>query len=42
MAAIGAYRYAEEIPKLIPSMGLNVILNIATPVLMAIGLLIAS
>ncbi|HSR30544.1 MAG TPA: prenyltransferase, partial [Anaerolineae bacterium] len=42
MAAIGAYRYAEDIPELIPSMGFNVILNIATPVLMAIGLLIAS
>jgi 1,4-dihydroxy-2-naphthoate octaprenyltransferase len=39
-AGIGAYRYAENIKKLMPFMGLNVIINIATPVLVAIGLFI--
>lgn len=39
-AAIGAYRYAENIKKLIPFMGLNVVINISTPVLVAIGLFI--
>ena len=42
ITAIGVYRYAEDLPKLIRYMGFNVILNIATPVLMAIGLLLAS
>ena len=37
--SISAYRYADNIEKLMPSMGLNVIINIATPVLVAIGLL---
>jgi 1,4-dihydroxy-2-naphthoate octaprenyltransferase len=37
-AFLGAYRHAEDVEKLIPSMGLNVILNILTPVLVAIGL----
>jgi 1,4-dihydroxy-2-naphthoate octaprenyltransferase len=41
-AAIGVYRYAEDLPNLIRSMGFNVILNIATPILMGVGLLIAS
>jgi 1,4-dihydroxy-2-naphthoate octaprenyltransferase len=39
-AGIGAYRFAENIKKLMPFMGLNVIINIATPVLVAIGLFI--
>jgi 1,4-dihydroxy-2-naphthoate octaprenyltransferase len=39
-AFIGAYRYAQDIEKLIPSMGLNVIINILTPVLVAIGLFV--
>ncbi|MBN1888481.1 MAG: prenyltransferase [Thermoflexales bacterium] len=38
--SVNAYRYAEDIAKLIPAMGLNVIINIATPVLVAVGLLI--
>ncbi|MCK5054261.1 MAG: prenyltransferase [Anaerolineales bacterium] len=38
---VGAYRHAESVEKLVPYMGLNVIINIATPVLVAIGLLIA-
>ena len=39
-AGIGAYRFAEDINKLMPYMGLNVIINIATPVLVAVGLFI--
>lgn len=39
-AFLGAYRNADDIGKLIPSMGLNVLLNILTPVLVAIGLFI--
>ena len=39
--AINVYRYANDVTKLVPFMGLNVILNIATPVLVAIGLLIS-
>ena len=38
----GAYRYADDLEKLAPYMGFNVILNIATPILMAIGLYIAA
>jgi 1,4-dihydroxy-2-naphthoate octaprenyltransferase len=34
---IGVYRQAHEIPKLLPYLGFNVILNLATPVLVAIG-----
>ena len=37
-AAIGAYRYCDETEKLIPSLILNVVINILTPVLVAIGL----
>jgi 1,4-dihydroxy-2-naphthoate octaprenyltransferase len=37
-AIVGAVRHANDIPKLIPSLGLNVILNLATPLLTAIGL----
>lgn len=36
----GVTRYADDIPKLIPYMGRNVIINILTPVLLAIGLFI--
>jgi 1,4-dihydroxy-2-naphthoate octaprenyltransferase len=42
MASIGAYRFAEDLPKLLKYMGFNVLLNIATPILMAIGLFLAS
>lgn len=38
---IGAYRYADDMPKLGPYLGFNVLLNILTPVLMAVGLLVA-
>jgi 1,4-dihydroxy-2-naphthoate octaprenyltransferase len=34
----GAVRYNENIQQLLPSMGLNVLINIATPVLMAVGM----
>jgi len=37
----GAYRHAEDIKKLIPYMGINVIINVATPLLVAIGLFLA-
>jgi 1,4-dihydroxy-2-naphthoate octaprenyltransferase len=37
----GIARYADDIPKLIPFMGMNVMINISTPVLLAVGLFIA-
>jgi 1,4-dihydroxy-2-naphthoate octaprenyltransferase len=39
--AIGAYRHAEDIAKLAPYLGMNVLLNILTPLLVAIGLFVA-
>ena len=39
--AVGAIRYAEQTEKLMPYLGLNVLLNVITPLLLAIGLLIA-
>jgi 1,4-dihydroxy-2-naphthoate octaprenyltransferase len=39
-AASGAYRHADEPAELIPYQGMNVILNIVTPVLVAIGLFV--
>lgn len=39
-AGINAFRYAEDTPRLIPSMGLNVLINLLTPVLVGVGLLI--
>jgi 1,4-dihydroxy-2-naphthoate octaprenyltransferase len=41
IAALGVYRYAENLPALMRHMGFNVLLNITTPVLMAVGLLLA-
>jgi 1,4-dihydroxy-2-naphthoate octaprenyltransferase len=38
---IGAYKYADQMDKLIPYLAQNVILNITMPLLAAIGLLIA-
>jgi 1,4-dihydroxy-2-naphthoate octaprenyltransferase len=38
---LGAYRYAEDLEKLIPYLGFNVLLNIITPLLVGVGLLIA-
>lgn len=40
-AFIGAYRYHADMEKLLPYMGMNVVLNLLTPVLMAAGLFIA-
>ena len=37
---IGAYRHADRIEKLMPYMGVNVVINLATPILVAIGMLI--
>ena len=39
--AVGVIRYAEKMEKLMPYLGLNVLLNVITPLLLAIGLLIA-
>ena len=36
----GAARHAENTERLVPAMGLNVVANVATPVLVAVGLLI--
>lgn len=36
----GAYQNSENIPALIPSMGLNVVINLTTPILLAVGLFI--
>jgi 1,4-dihydroxy-2-naphthoate polyprenyltransferase len=41
MAARTALQYAEDIPQLIPALGQNVLINILTPLLLAIGLFIA-
>jgi len=41
-AAAGVYRYAEDVPRLVRSMGFNVLLNITTPIWMAAGLFIAA
>jgi len=35
--SVGVFRYAEDVKKLMPYMGLNVIINIATPLLVAAG-----
>ena len=40
-AGVNAFRHSDDVGKLIPSMGMNVLLNLATPVLVGIGLLIA-
>jgi 1,4-dihydroxy-2-naphthoate octaprenyltransferase len=38
--AVGAYRYANEIKRLTPLLGANVVINILTPLLVAIGLFV--
>lgn len=40
--ALGVYRNADDLEKLAPYMGLNVLITVATPVLVAIGLLVAA
>ncbi|KPJ75216.1 MAG: ubiquinone biosynthesis protein UbiA [Deltaproteobacteria bacterium SG8_13] len=37
-ASITIHRYPDNIQKLLPAMGMNVVINIATPVLLAVGL----
>jgi hypothetical protein len=37
---VAAYRHAEDIGKLVPYLGLNVLINLTTPVLVAIGLFV--
>lgn len=39
--ALHVIRYAEDMEKLMPALGLNVVINIVTPVLVAIGLFVA-
>jgi len=36
----GAYQNAENIPALVPSMGINVLVNLTTPIMLAVGLFI--
>ena len=38
--SIGVFRYAENVKKLTHYMGLNVVINLATPLLVAVGLLV--
>ena len=40
--SMSAARYAENMPKLAPAMGMNVLINILTPILVGAGLLIAA
>jgi 1,4-dihydroxy-2-naphthoate octaprenyltransferase len=40
--AVGAYRYADDLEKLAPYLGLNVLLTVVTPILVAVGLFIAA
>jgi len=40
-AVIGASRYSENIPKLIPYLAMNVMINVLTPVLLAAGLFLS-
>jgi 1,4-dihydroxy-2-naphthoate polyprenyltransferase len=41
-AVRGVYRHADDVPRLVPFMGFNVLLNIVTPILMAAGLFLAT
>ena len=41
-AVRGVYLHADDLPKLVPFMGLNVLLNVVTPILMAVGLFLAA
>jgi 1,4-dihydroxy-2-naphthoate octaprenyltransferase len=42
ITVVGVYRYAQDLPRLMPYLGYNVLLNIVTPVLVGVGLLIAA
>lgn len=37
-SSIGAFKHGNDIPKLIPSMGQNVVVNLLTPALLAVGI----
>ena len=39
-AGIRAFRHADDIPKLAPALGMNVLVNLLTPILVGIGLLV--
>jgi 1,4-dihydroxy-2-naphthoate octaprenyltransferase len=39
-AGLRALRHAEDIPQLLPALGMNVLVNLLTPALVGIGLLI--
>jgi 1,4-dihydroxy-2-naphthoate polyprenyltransferase len=38
---LGAFRHADEVPRLVPYMTVNVVITLATPVLIAIGLFLS-
>ncbi|MBN1276042.1 MAG: prenyltransferase [Deltaproteobacteria bacterium] len=40
--AIGSYLHADDIPSLVPHMGANVIITLVTPLLLAIGIIVAA
>jgi 1,4-dihydroxy-2-naphthoate octaprenyltransferase len=40
--ALNAYRYPDDLEKLMPSLGMNVLLTVATPILAAVGLFVAA
>ena len=40
-AAVGSWRHADDVKRLTPYLGLNVVTNLLTPVLVAVGLLVA-
>ncbi len=40
LAFVGAYRHADDVKRLVPSMSLNVLINIVMPVLVAVGLML--
>lgn len=42
LAMRGAYRFGEDTPKLLPYMGINVILNLATPALVALAFFLSA
>lgn len=39
-AFVGAYRFADDMERLAPFLGINVLINILTPVLVAVGLIV--
>jgi 1,4-dihydroxy-2-naphthoate octaprenyltransferase len=41
-AAVGVYKFADDLPNLLRPLAFNVLLNIATPILMAVGLFLAA